>query len=137
MKKAFVKYLLSISVLVLGLVLTTTGAFSFSAAAISLPNAGLSLSQHQAHSTVQQVMTTIPEDGLELRCDLIVEETEVEENNQETDNNYAVTSKFLASVLSNWLDAYLSSLNSTRAKYSQTGHVFSSPLFITFRVLRL
>jgi hypothetical protein len=137
MKKAFAKYLLSTSIMLLGLVLTATGCFSLSSSAFFTQSATAFSEQHISCSTAQEVITTNPDSGLDVHFDLLVEETEVEENEAETDEYHSVAQAFLAASINDWLAQYLSSLQSTLVKQSLDGHVSSSPIFIIFRVLRL
>jgi hypothetical protein len=137
MKKAFAKYLLYTSIMLLALVLSATGSFSFSGATFHSHTSIKAFSEQNVPTAVQQVITSNTKHGWNLRYDLFAELTEVEENEAETDEYHSVAQAFLAASINDWLAKYLSSLQSTLVKQSLDGHVSSSPIFIIFRVLRL
>lgn len=137
MKNAFATFLHAVSILLLGLVITITGTSPFSAQADSLPSASFTLNQSVKSGSGIQVITTNPDDGFDAHFDLLIGETEVEENELETEHRFLLESTYFISHAFCLLSGHLETLQSKLADQN-IGRISSgSPLFITLSVLRL
>ena len=137
MKRAFATFLHTVSILLLGLVITITGTFPFSAQADSLPSESFTLPNSFENVSGLQVFITNPDAGLDKHFDLIIEETEVEENELETEHRFLIESTYFITRAFCLLSGHLETLQTRLVDQNVDGLSSGSPLFITFRVLRL
>ena len=137
MKNAFATFLHAVSILLLGLVITITGTFPFSAQADSMPSAASTLNQSFQNVSGLQVITTNPDTGFDHHLELIIEETEVEENELDTEHRFFIESTYFITRVYCLLSGHLETLQSKLASQNVAGLSSGSPLFIILRVLRL
>ena len=133
MKNPFAKFFQAASLPLLGLIVMLTGAFSF----LHQANAQAGLGQRAFSSTASHIITASPNAGFGAHVLLLIEETEVEETELETEDRSFLASNYFSNHAFSYLNAHVQVRHFALANAAK-GSLFSGiPLFIAIRVLRL